>query len=349
VRILIAEDDPISRMVLEANLRNWGHEVVVTTNGLEAYRAMQEESAPRLAILDWMMPGLSGVDICRRIRQAAASAPIYIILLTSMNRSDNIVEGLEAGADDYLSKPFDSAELKVRLQAGARIIELQSNLAERVRQLEAAIVERQAVEEKLRNLTLTDDLTGLYNARGFYTLARHLGKIARRSAEDSLLIYADMDGLKQINDRYGHSHGSAAISKMAEILRQTFRQSDIIGRLGGDEFAVLAPNVPVARFAEITTRLLTNIQTYNEQNEHPYSLGLSVGAVGIPFDAEATIEEFIAEADAAMYEDKRRRKNAGLVDGNLQEKLGQRSSSEKAGPQPPVAARNEVSTESGMH
>jgi len=311
VKILIAEDDPVSRRVLEVNLRRWGYEIVATVNGQEAYLALQAENAPRLAILDWMMPGLSGVEVCRQLRQTAHTKNIYIILLTGMNGKENIVAGLEAGADDYLSKPFDSHELRVRVQAGARIAELQNNLAQRVLELEAAIIERKKVEEQLRDLTLTDELTSLSNHRGFFTLAARHMKFARRSAEPSLLIYADMDGLKQINDTHGHSEGSRAISQMADVLRRTFRETDIVGRIGGDEFAVLCPNFSPCDTEVITARLERNLHSCNTESGCGYSLSLSVGVVCVPHDTEATIQELIDQADAAMYQHKRSKQ--GLI------------------------------------
>lgn len=172
MRILIAEDDPVSSRVLATTLTKWGHEVVTTDNGLEAWAALQKDDAPRLAILDWMMPGIEGPEVCRRVRRNFKTAPAYVMLLTALHSKEQMVEGLEAGADDYLTQPFDRNELRVRLQAGARIIELQGRLAQRVRELEAAIAECKQAEKALRNLTLTDDLTGLYNHRG---LARSWG------------------------------------------------------------------------------------------------------------------------------------------------------------------------------
>jgi diguanylate cyclase (GGDEF)-like protein len=305
VKILIAEDDPVSSRVLSTNLIRWGHEVVATCNGLEAWQALQEDNAPQLAILDWMMPGMAGPEVCRKVRQEITTSPIYLILLTAMSRKQDLVEGLEAGADDYLTKPFDRHELRVRLQAGVRIVELQSSLRERVRELEAAIVERQRAEDELRNLTMTDHLTGLYNHRGFFTLADHYAKTAHRTSQSSLLIYADMDGLKQINDRFGHTEGSLAIAKTAEILRQTFRDSDIIARLGGDEFVILTTDVSACELDGILGRLRENFRRYNEQGNHSYRLALSIGIVRMEHNTDSTIEELIARADVAMYEDKR--------------------------------------------
>ena len=305
MKILIAEDDPVSSRVLSTTLVKWGHEVVVTGTGLEAWAELQKEDAPLLAILDWMMPGMDGVEVCRRLRQEISASPIYIILLTAMSRKEDLIQGLEAGADDYITKPFNHHELRVRLQAGARIVELQSNLGERVRELEGAIIERKRAEEELRNLTLIDDLTGLYNHRGFFTLAEYHAKSARRTGQSSLLIYADMDGLKQINDTFGHSEGSRAIAKTAAILRLTFRDSDIIARLGGDEFAILAPAVSIREIDNIIERLRVNLAVCNEESDGGYELSLSIGSVIIDHRNGASIEVLMAQADRAMYANKR--------------------------------------------
>ncbi len=139
MRILIAEDDPVSRLVLTTNLVHWGHEVVTAVNGLEAWRASQADDAPRLAIFDWMMPEMEGPEVCRRIRELPATTPPYIILLTARQGAKEVVEGMQAGADDYLTKPYHRDELRVRVQVGVRMIELQTNLADRIVKLEEAL------------------------------------------------------------------------------------------------------------------------------------------------------------------------------------------------------------------
>lgn len=139
MRVLIAEDDTVSRRILETLLRKWGYEVTATQDGQAAWEVLQEPNAPSLAILDIMMPEIDGLELCRRLRKAPASIPPYIILLTAIQGVREIVRGIEAGADDYLTKPCDHDELRVRVQVGARIIELQTKLAERVRELEAAL------------------------------------------------------------------------------------------------------------------------------------------------------------------------------------------------------------------
>lgn len=303
MRILIAKDDPVSRHVLETTLNQWGHEVIIAWGGAEACDVLQREDAPPLAILDWTMPEMGGLEVCRRVRQTAHATPTYIILLTAKSSKEDAIVGLQAGADDYLIKPFNHEELYARVQVSMRVVELQRNLAKRVRQLERA-------EAELRILSLTDDLTGLCNRRGFLIHAEQHFKTARRARKGFLLFYADMDGLKQINDTFGHEEGSQAIIRMAEILRKTFRDSDIIARLGGDEFTALVKDASPEVEGIIGARLQENLQRYNAQGRHSYELSLSIGFVTVAPDIAATLEEQIARADGAMYEHKRGKRQA---------------------------------------
>jgi len=308
MKILIAEDDAVSCHILAANLKKWGHDVVVTHNGQDAWRALHTQGAPSLAILDRLMPDMDGIEICRQLRREKTDTRVHVILLTSLNRREDLLEGLEAGADDYLTKPLDTHELRARLQSAGRILELQESLRQRVRELEAAVAERKVAEEALRNLSLTDQLTGLYNYRGFLNLAEHHAKTSRRSQTRSLLIYADMDGLKEINDTLGHRAGSRAISAVAEILRRTFRDCDIVARLGGDEFAVLVPNIQRSSSARLLDRLERNLCEYNEEGHHEFTIGLSIGAVEIDHEKHSNIEDQMARADEVMYREKRKKK-----------------------------------------
>jgi len=308
MKILIAEDDAVSCRILAANLKKWGHDVVVTHNGQDAWRALHTQGAPSLAILDRLMPDMDGIEICRQLRREKTDTRVHVILLTSLNRREDLLEGLEAGADDYLTKPLDTHELRARLQSAGRILELQESLRQRVRELEAAVAERKVAEEALRNLSLTDQLTGLYNYRGFLNLAEHHAKTSRRSQTRSLLIYADMDGLKEINDTLGHRAGSRAISAVAEILRRTFRDCDIVARLGGDEFAVLVPNIQRSSSARLLDRLERNLCEYNEEGHHEFTIGLSIGAVEIDHEKHSNIEDQMARADEVMYREKRKKK-----------------------------------------
>ena len=153
MKVLLAEDDPVSRHMLQMMLSKWGHEVLVCRDGQEAWQALHAPDAPRLAILDWMMPVMDGAEVCRKLRDEASQAasatgsspPTYIILLTAKTRKEEIVEGLNSGADDYITKPFDSRELLARLRVGQRILELQSRLAQRVEELEKALTQVKAL------------------------------------------------------------------------------------------------------------------------------------------------------------------------------------------------------------
>jgi diguanylate cyclase (GGDEF)-like protein len=310
MRILISEDNPVARRVLESVLTRWGHDVVVTTDGEAALRVLSADDAPPLAILDWEMPKLNGPDICRRLRSIPHPAPTYLILLTAKNSREALVEGIEAGADDFLTKPFDQSELRVRVKAGERVVELQRTLSHRVHELEIAIVERQRAEEALRMLSLTDELTGLLNRRGFCTLAEHQLKAARRTSQGSMLVYGDMDGLKAINDKFGHHTGSEAIVAMAEVIRNTFRESDLLARLGGDEFTVLVTNVGIDDGPSILERLQTSLAEYIHECQPPYQLALSTGATYVDPQTRMTVDDLTHLADQAMYECKRARKAA---------------------------------------
>jgi sigma-B regulation protein RsbU (phosphoserine phosphatase) len=139
MKLLVAEDEPVSRHVLQSILVKWGYEVVVACDGVEAWQILQREDAPSLAILDWMMPGMDGIEVCQKVRGSTHLKPIYIILLTAKDRTEDLVLGLQAGADDYIAKPFDVRELRARLQVGLRVVELQRALADRVKELEVAL------------------------------------------------------------------------------------------------------------------------------------------------------------------------------------------------------------------
>jgi two-component system cell cycle response regulator len=317
MRVLISEDNPVASRVLKAILTHWGHDVVVTDDGEAAFKVLSGEDAPPLAILDWEMPKLNGTDVCRRLRALPTPASTYLILLTAKNSREALVEGLEAGADDFVTKPFDQSELRVRLQAGARIVDLQLALSNRVRALEAAIIERQRAEDALRMLSLTDDLTALLNRRGFTTLAEHQLKAARRTGLGSMLVFGDLDGLKKINDTFGHNVGSAAIVAMADVMRRTFRESDLLARLGGDEFTILVANVDPNDGPSILNRFQESLSAYVREDKPTFNLAISLGATYIEPGSRKTIEELTADADEAMYQCKRERRSSAVSGGKI--------------------------------
>lgn len=305
MKILIAEDETVSRRVLKLTLESWGHEVIEACDGGVAWRLLQSEGAPKLAILDLAMPEMDGITVCRRARQYPNATPVYIILLTANSSKHDLVVGLEAGADDYVTKPFDRDELRARVEVGMRMVELQRSLAQRVAELEQALGELRQAQETLRTLSLTDDLTGLYNRRGFFTLAGQHLKAARRDHKGVSLIYADMDDLKAINDTHGHDEGSHALKKIAEILRRTFRSSDILARIGGDEFVILETDAGPTDTQTSVARLQENLRQHNAESAQDYALSLSVGIVRGGVDNDSTVETLLTRGDELMYEEKR--------------------------------------------
>jgi len=218
-KVLIADDDPVSRLVLESFLADWNHETVVATDGAQAWKVLQEEDSPSLAILDWMMPHMDGPQICRELRRRLNREYVYIILLTAKAQKQDLIDGLEAGADDYLAKPFDKSELKARLRAGARIIELQRQLL--------------VAQEALREQATHDSLTGAFNRPAILEILQR--ELARREREHSslCLAIADIDHFKAVNDIHGHQVGDVVLREVISRFRSETRRYDSIGRYGG--------------------------------------------------------------------------------------------------------------------
>jgi diguanylate cyclase (GGDEF)-like protein len=286
MKILIAEDDVTSRLVLAGVLKKWGHEVVATVNGTEAWEAMQRPDAPTLAILDWMMPGLDGVEVCRRIRGLQSDQPPYLIVLTSRGDKADIVAGLEAGADDYLAKPFDPGELRARVDVGQRMIELQAKLLE--------------ARDALAHEATHDPLTGALNRRAFGdALSRSISQ-ERRHHDGLALGILDIDEFKKVNDVHGHQVGDAVLCGLVRLL------TGVLSRHGGDEFVVLATHV-----GEADARLLyERLRAAVADNPIPSEAGdLSITvSVGVSLWSEGETEDQLLEAaDAALY----RAKGAG--------------------------------------
>jgi len=188
--ILIADDDPVSCRLLDRLLRKWGYEVIAVNNGTEAWEVLQANDAPRVALLDWMMPGVDGLEICRRIRARSSQPYVYIMLLTANDKVGNLVEGLESGADDYLTKPFHPQELRARLRVGLRMLELESGLVE--------------AREKLRFKASHDALTSIWNRGAIIELLERELARARRDSSSVGILLADIDHFKRINDTRGH-------------------------------------------------------------------------------------------------------------------------------------------------
>ena len=245
MRILIAEDDLTSRTVLAAVLKKQGYEVLETVNGAEAWAAVREPDAPRLVILDWMMPEMDGPEIVRRLRSLQTDRPPYVIMLTSKDEKADVIAGLDAGANDYLAKPYDAGELRARVEVGRRMVEMQTALIES--------------REALAHQATHDPLTGLMNRRAI--LDQLHNELSRAGRHDYTLAIGvcDIDHFKQVNDTYGHQTGDDVLCGFTRIIQDNSRKYDLIGRYGGEEFLVITPEFGGPASEEVYERLCERV------------------------------------------------------------------------------------------
>jgi diguanylate cyclase (GGDEF)-like protein len=282
--------------MLRALLTKWGYDVVTVGNGMEAWQILESADAPRLAILDWMMPGMDGVDVCRRVRAADREPYIYILLLTARTESEDLVQGMEAGADDYLTKPFNAHELRVRLRAGRRILDLQEELM--------------VAREALRDQATHDGLTGLLNRVTIMDALRNeLGRAARERRPVALLM-VDLDHFKRVNDTHGHLAGDAVLRETARRMKSSVRTYDSVGRYGGEEFLIVLPgcDAPTAqaqaeRFREALA--CEPIPIGGQSIRVTCSIGVA-GSTGLSVSSSDTL---VHDADLALYQAKDRGRN----------------------------------------
>ena len=237
MKILVAEDDAISRMLLQRTLQRAGYEVAAVEDGCRALAELSKEDPPRLALLDWIMPGMDGIEVCREVRRRKDHAYTYLILLSSRETKQDIVQGLESGADDYLTKPYDAEELKARLRAGERILELEDRLVE--------------ARESMRFQATHDILTSLWNRGVIVELVSREVVRARREKSCNAVMMCDIDHFKKVNDQNGHAAGDDVLREVARRLQTSVRSYDMVGRYGGEEFLVVLnkcdPSSAVAR------------------------------------------------------------------------------------------------------
>ncbi len=294
-RILIAEDDTISRRLLESTLNKWGHEVIVTCDGKEALQALQAEDAPKIAILDWMMPEMDGVDVCREIRKQKQEPYIYLLLLTAKGQKEDIVQGMNAGADDYITKPFNAHELKGRLRAGIRIIDLHEELI--------------SAREELRVQATHDSLTGLWNRKTILDILKKELSCSDREGKPLGIIIVDIDHFKDINDTYGHIAGDAVLREAAQrMLSSSVRNYDYVARYGGEEFLVVSPGCDISNIFNVAERIR---HSFEEKAvylpEGVINVTCSEGVTATNEDREVDENMLIKTADEALY----RAKNGG--------------------------------------
>ncbi len=288
MRILVAEDDCITRRLLEARLTQWGHEIVSCADGSQAWEVLNRQDAPNLAVLDWMMPGMDGLTICREIRKMGKQPYTYIILLTAKSRQEDVIEGLEAGADDYIVKPFDAHELKVRVRAGSRIVHLQQDLVSAL-----AASEYQASH---------DPLTGLWNRKAVMdVLSRELARSVREQTYVGVII-GDLDHFKRINDSFGHLAGDAVLRQVAERMVSTVRPYDAVGRYGGEEFLLVSPGCGNHGAEDVAERLRQSLSDRPlVTSEGVISVTMSFGVTSVQGTPKMDTDAVVRGVDQALY------------------------------------------------
>ncbi len=296
MRILIAEDEPSFRRLLEDILVKWGYDVEVAEDGAAALQILQSEDPPRLALLDWIMPGMEGVEVCRKVREKTTDSYTYIILLTSQQGDEDLVIGMEAGADDYITKPFKHNELRLRLRAGRRIIELQNELL--------------AARDTFRTKASHDSLSGLWNHEEILRLLSQELSRAEREEKCVGVIMADIDFFKKINDTYGHLTGDVVLQSTANKMCSLMRSYDFVGRYGGEEFLIILTECCLecaASFAERLRLCVGSAAFDTPEGIIPVTISLGVAASGTDWKAGA--EALVKAADAALYRAKENGRN----------------------------------------
>jgi two-component system, cell cycle response regulator len=295
---LIAEDDPIFRRILESWFKRWDYRVTAVDNGLDAWKLLQSEDAPQLAILDWMMPGMDGIELCRRIRSCDQGPYRYVVLLTAKDDKQDVVAGLEAGADDYLTKPFDVDELRARVRAGRRILDLQAALlrAQTTLQFEAA----------------HDRLTAIWNRGAILDVLKREMERSRRSQDSLGIIMADVDFFKKVNDTHGHLVGDDVLREVGHRLASGLRSYDSVGRYGGEEFLIVVPGCDALNLVVTAERLRRRVADQPvDTSAGPVPVTISLGLAAAQANQSGLIDcqALLRDADEALYAAKARGRN----------------------------------------
>lgn len=293
-KVLVADDSPVYRRLVEQALSEEPWSVLFAKSGGEAMNLFAEHR-PSLVITDRMMPDLSGIELCEKIRQHFKETYTYIIILTGMTEKSEIVRGLMAGADDYLTKPFDQGELLARAEVGRRVINLH-------RQIEAK-------NRLLQELALTDSLTNLPNRRAIEDWATRQLNGAARYGFSFWIVLADLDHFKTINDKYGHEAGDTVLKRIGEILKTHSRKSEICGRVGGEEFLFSLCYITEDNVKSVIDRVRGDIEAAKFPFDENLSVTASFGAAGFEGKRAPELSELVSQADAALYAAKRDGRN----------------------------------------
>jgi two-component system chemotaxis response regulator CheY len=295
IKILVADDSAVFRKLVEEALSNQRFQLLFAKTGPEAMQLLVRHD-PALVIVDWMMPDLTGLELCIHIRERNGSRYTYVIILTGKSETACVVQGLAAGADDYLKKPFDGEELLARVGVGTRIIELHQEIA--------------AQSLLLKELALTDGLTGLPNRRAIDEWASRQLKGAARYGFSFWVAVADLDYFKAVNDSYGHEAGDTVLKKFAHILKSHSRSSDICGRMGREEFVVVLTHITEANALAVTNKIRKELAALIFTSDGArYGATASFGLAGFEGSGAPSFDELSARADGALYSAKRLGRN----------------------------------------
>ena len=297
MKVLVVDDSAVYRKLIGDHLRGWDFSVVLAETGADAWHALEQPEAPKLVMLDWVLPDMEGIDLCRRIRTGdLAGQYVYIILLTSKEGRQNMLEALQAGADDYVRKPFDEAELKARLLVGKRILELQEELV--------------AARESMRRAATRDSLTGLLNRGEIFAKLEGELERARRERKPLSIILADIDHFKKVNDSHGHLFGDEALREMARRLQSKLRPYDGVGRYGGEEFLLVLPACDLAGAMQRAEELRQEIACRPIVSDRvEKSITMSMGVAVSECTGVKEVETLLSRADAALYAAKSKGRN----------------------------------------
>ena len=319
--ILIVDENPTDRRAYITLLSNFGHRLIEANDTAHALELARAE-LPDLVVTDIFMPNMDGFSLVRSLRVEPLLMTIPIIFHT-VNYDESEIHRLarESGIQHILKKPAEPHEILRAVNESLKYPTTSSRLPNTgqlqqehlqvlVDKLYQKISELEKANERLRSHSLTDGMTGLNNRRGFMILATGLLKFARRAGYPLCMLYIDLDSLKYINDTFGHIGGDMALTQFARILTETFRDSDVIGRLGGDEFVVLMIDASENDIAGMQSLLQRNVDAYNDQAEQGHALAFSLGVIRADSNSSISMEEFLSQADEAMYLHKQRRKRS---------------------------------------
>lgn len=290
-RILVVDDNQDNIEIIATRLRFRGYEILEASDGEQAL-ALVEERAPDLILLDVMLPDIDGYEISRRIKGSETLPFIPIILVTARDSTQDKVAGLDAGADDYLTKPINFPELEARVRSMLRIKRLQDELEEKNRELE--------------RLSISDGLTGLYNHRHIHGLLAEEFERVERTKDCMSVAMFDLDRFKSVNDTYGHPAGDRVLVEMADILRETAREIDRLARYGGEEFMVLMPETCIDDAAVFVERVRREVarRSFDVGRDEPLKMTLSAGVASYPHALIGDLETLVRLADESLYEAK---------------------------------------------